>query len=100
MPPGNWTILRVGHALTGAGVSTGSPGGGGYMLDFLSRKAMDLHWASMAAKVLADVGDLAPRTLKYFHDDSWEVGSPNWTVGFREEFRKRADTTCCLTCRH
>ncbi len=89
VPPGDWTILRIGHALTGMPVSTSSPGGGGYMLDFLSLKAMDLHWESMAAKVLADVGGLAPKTLKYFHDDSWEVGSPNWTAGFREEFQKR-----------
>ncbi len=89
VPPGKWSILRIGHTLTDSRVICASPGGEGYMLDFLSRQAMDLQFDAMAAKLLADVGPLAGKSLKYFHDDSWEVGSPNWTVDFPAEFRRR-----------
>ncbi|MHC4399288.1 MAG: glycosyl hydrolase [Planctomycetota bacterium] len=89
VPPGKWSILRIGHTLTGMRVSTCSPGGEGYMLDYLSAQAMELQFESMAAKILEDVGHLAGKSLKYFHDDSWEVGTPNWTPRFPTEFRKR-----------
>jgi hypothetical protein len=29
------------------------------------------------------------RSLRYLASDSWELGGTNWTVNFREEFRKR-----------
>ena len=70
-------------------VSAHSPGGGGYTLDFLSDAAMKMQFDAIATKLLKTVGPLAGKSLKYFHDDSWELGSPNWTVGFPEEFRSR-----------
>jgi hypothetical protein len=41
------------------------------------------------ANLIADVGELAGKTLVATHIDSWEVGSQNWTPRFREEFRRR-----------
>ena len=48
-----------------------------------------LAFAGLMAKLAADVGPLAGKTLVSTHIDSWEVGSQNWTPRFREEFQKR-----------
>ena len=50
------------------------------------RDAVQRAWS---AKLLADVGPLAGKTIVSTHIDSWEAGSGNWTDGFREEFRRR-----------
>jgi hypothetical protein len=55
---------------------------------------MDMHFAETGGKMIADAGPLAGKTLKYVHDDSYEVAGPNgqqptWTPDFRAEFRKR-----------
>ncbi|MBN1442129.1 MAG: glycosyl transferase family 2, partial [Planctomycetes bacterium] len=88
VPPGRWTVLRIGHTPAGYEVKCSSPGGGGLEMDWLGARAMDHHFASTALKLLEDAGPLAGKTLRYFHDDSWEVGVPNWTEGFLDEFRQ------------
>ena len=89
VPPGRWSILRFGRTPTGVKVSMHTPGGAGLMLDHLSAEAMDLHFANTAGKLLAEAGDLAGKSLKYFHCDSWELGLTNWTPRFLSEFRRR-----------
>ena len=88
VPEGDWTIVRTGYTTTGAGVSCASPGGGGFEMDWLNAAAMDHHFKSMAEVLCQDAGPLVGKSLKYFHDDSWEVGLPNWTPGFLDEFQK------------
>ncbi|MCO5296265.1 MAG: hypothetical protein M9921_05345 [Fimbriimonadaceae bacterium] len=89
VPAGNWTILRMGHTPTGKDNHPAPPEGDGLEVDKLSREALDMHWAGMMAKVLADVGPLAGKVLNNALIDSYEVGSQNWTPKFREEFRAR-----------
>lgn len=94
IPQGEWTILRVGVAPTGHPFWTGSAGVIGLEMDWLSKDAMDFHFKSMAEVIINDLkeaglGHLVGKTLKYFHDDSWEVGTPNCTTGFIEEFKAR-----------
>lgn len=96
VPPGKWSVLRVGYALLGAKTSCASPDTQGLEIDFFSAAAFDAHWAETGARMIADVGPLAGKTLKYVHDDSYEVVGPaptrlqqNWTPQFREEFTKR-----------
>jgi hypothetical protein len=88
VPEGDWTIVRTGYTISGVAVSCASPGGEGLEMDWLNTAAMDHHFRSMAEVLCQDAGSLLGKTLKYFHDDSWEVGLPNWTDGFLEEFRK------------
>jgi hypothetical protein len=93
-PQGTWTVLRFGYTLLGAKTKCVSPGSIGYEIDFYSAEAMDLHFAHTGAKMIADAGPLAGKTLKYVHDDSYEVAGPNglqptWTPRFRAEFQKR-----------
>ena len=40
-------------------------------------------------KLLADQAAVGGKAMTMTHIDSWEVGSQNWTAGFREEFQKR-----------
>ncbi len=76
------------HEGSGDQVFCASPGGAGPTMDFLSAAAMDFHFQKTAAILIEDAGPLAGKTLKYFHDDSWEVGLPNWTDSFLDDFRK------------
>jgi hypothetical protein len=64
-------------------------GPGGLEIDVMSAEAMDAHFAETGAKLIADAGPLAGKSLQYFHIDSWELGIPTWTPKMREEFQKR-----------
>jgi len=94
VPKGHWTILRFGHTTLGARTKTASLStyaharGGPLEVDWLSAAATEIHFAATGKKLIADAGPLAGKTLKYLHDDSWEVGCPNWTPTFRADFRK------------
>jgi len=88
-PAGNWRVLRIGCTLHGKTLSCVGSGPTGLEIDPLSAAAMDAHFAETGAKLLADAGPLAGKTLQYFHIDSWEIGQPTWTPRMREEFRQR-----------
>ncbi len=92
-PEGAWRVFRFGQTIHGADyqkkTKCASRSAQGYEMDFYSREALDKQFAETAAKVLAEAGDLAGKTLRYFHDDSWECGEPNWTPNMRAEFTSR-----------
>ncbi len=92
-PEGAWRVFRFGQTIHGEEyqkkTKCASRGAQGYEIDFYSREALGKQFAETAGKVLAEAGKLAGRTLKYFHDDSWECGEPNWTPNMRAEFKTR-----------
>jgi len=92
-PEGEWLILRCGHTvlmpLGRAYIKERGPLDKGYEIDPLRADVMDKHFAATAGKVLADVQPWVGKTLKHLHIDSWEIGKPNWTSDFRNEFRRR-----------
>ena len=88
-PAGNWTILRIGYTCTGRTNGAATAKGKGLDCDKLSRAGVDAHYEGMMAKLIADVKPFIGKSLKSFHNDSWESGCQNWTSGFEEEFRKR-----------
>ena len=87
-PAGAWRVLRIGYTLHGKRTQCVGSGPGGPEIDPMSADAMDAHFAETGAKLIADAGPLAGRSLQYFHIDSWELGQPTWTPGMREEFRR------------
>jgi hypothetical protein len=89
VPAGKWTVLRVGHTPTGVKNGPSPREGCGLDCDKLSRDGIDAHFEGLMAKLIADVGPAAGKTLTYTHIDSWEVHSQNWTARMREEFQKR-----------
>ena len=87
-PAGAWKILRIGTTLHGNKIKCVGSGPTGLEIDTMSAAAMDAHFAETGAKLIADAGPLAGKTLQYFHIDSWELGQPTWTPKMREEFQK------------
>jgi hypothetical protein len=90
VPPGTWTILRIGSTVGNhSKVSTSSDGWQGYALDVLDTKALKTYWDSVVEPLILDAGPLAGKALKYLHTDSWEVEAVNWTPTLRAEFSQR-----------
>ncbi|UYQ94124.1 glycosyl hydrolase [Chitinophaga horti] len=83
-PAGRYLLMRFGYTPTGIHVSTHSPGGGGLAIDYMSREAMDLQYFKTVGVLTR--GKKA-NSLKYLHDDSWELGASNWTPTFAEAFK-------------
>jgi hypothetical protein len=88
VPEGSWLIMRFGYTGTGIRVSTHSPGGGGLAIDYLSRNATDLQYDNTATLMINDLKQTNIKSLKFLHDDSWELGATNWTDGFEQSFKK------------
>jgi hypothetical protein len=89
VPPGDWTILRVGFTPTGRENHPAPLEGRGLENDKFSRVALDAHWAGFMQKIVDDIGPLAGKTLNNSLIDSYEVGGQNWTADFSDEFKKR-----------
>lgn len=90
VPPGAWTILRIGHTTTGQLNVSASEAGRGLECDKMSREATDFHFQNVVAKVLEAAGPVRWRSFDSVMIDSYEAGMQNWTARFPEEFRKRA----------
>ena len=88
VPPGKWTILRLGHTTTGIENHPAPPPGLGLESDKLSKTATKVHFEGLMQKLIEDAGPLAGNVLVSMHVDSWETGSQNWTPLFRQEFQR------------
>ena len=91
VPPGRWTVMRLGRTLTGQTTRPAPDPGLGFESDKFDRAALDAHYTNFVQKLLSRI---APRTNSYggltmLHFDSWEMSSQNWSPRFREEFQKR-----------
>ena len=89
VPSGKWTIIRFGHTSTGVQNAPAPESGRGLECDKLSKEGIEANFAGMMAKLIADVGPAAGKSLVATHIDSWENGAQNWTARMREEFRER-----------
>jgi (4-O-methyl)-D-glucuronate---lignin esterase len=89
-PPGEWTLLRIGHTSTGVTNHPAAPATVGLECDKLSAAAVtDDFERGMLGTVIRQAGPLAGEGLRYILCDSWEAGCENWTPLIREEFRQR-----------
>ena len=86
VPPGKWTILRLGHTSTGVLNHPAPQPGLGLESDKLSQKATEAQFSGLMANLVADNKSFVGRSLVSTHIDSWETGSQNWTPTFREDF--------------
>lgn len=88
VPPGRWTVLRLGWSLTGAKNRPAPPTGLGYEADKLSRKHMEAYFHGYFDPIARVLGPLWGKSLRYLLMDSWEAGTLNWTDEMRAEFRR------------
>ena len=92
VPPGKWTIRRMGLRNNGAVTRPAPQPGLGFECDKMDTSAFNSHFEAFMGKLLKKIG---PRDLrssggwKMIHIDSWEMGAQNWTANFRTEFLKR-----------
>jgi hypothetical protein len=89
VPPGKWTILRIGHTTTGIGNHPAPPEGEGLECDKLSRAAALSFWNGMLAPLMKYLGPLTGTAFSHTLIDSYEVGNQNWTPDFAVEFQVR-----------
>jgi len=86
VPPGRWTIVRTGHRMTGSRVMIPPPETDGLSIGWLSPAGVELQFKHLGELLLADAAAAGVK-LKYFCDDSFEDGFPNWTEQILERFR-------------
>ncbi|MHB8898635.1 MAG: glycosyl hydrolase [Thermoguttaceae bacterium] len=100
-PDGSWMVVRFGHYVDPRAHTKCTGGGRWLEIDPLRADAMDRHFAATAGVLIGDVGEHAGKTLQYLHIDSGEIGKPDWTPAFREEFTRRRgyDPFPCLAAR-
>jgi hypothetical protein len=89
VPPGNWTILRIGNTPTGKTNHPAPPEATGLECDKFSRAGLDASWNGMMQPLLDRLGPLAGKVLDHCLIDSYEVGGQNWTPLMAAEFQKR-----------
>jgi (4-O-methyl)-D-glucuronate---lignin esterase len=89
VPPGKWTVLRLGYTTTGVVNHPAPQEGLGLESDKLSKKATEAQFAGLMGKLLKDQTAVGGKALTMTHIDSWETGSQNWTPGFRQIFQDR-----------
>lgn len=90
VPEGGWQVIRFGCTIGDrARVSTCSDNWKGYAIDAFDAGAFVRYWNAVVEPLIEDAGNIAGKTLKYLHTDSWEIEPVNWTPTLREEFRKR-----------
>jgi hypothetical protein len=89
VPPGEWTIIRIGHTSTGHRNETAG-GGKGLECDKFNPVAITLQFNKWFGEFYNHVDAATIKSvLQFFHVDSWECGSQNWSPVFRNEFKKR-----------
>jgi len=87
VPEGKWKIIRTGHRMTGSKVSIAQPEGAGLSVDWFDRKGVDIQFKNLGRVFLDEAASVGNRP-KYFCDDSFEDGFPNWTANILEQFKK------------
>lgn len=89
-PEGDWTIVRMGVRVTGAGTRPAPEPALGLESNKLDTTAFANHLKNFTDILLEKT---SPRKEGVgwtgFHMDSWESGSQNWTEGIVEEFKQR-----------
>lgn len=86
VPPGNWKIIRTGHRMTGSRLMIAQPEADGLSVDWYDREGVEIQFQHLG-KMFIDEAAKVGNKPKYFCDDSFEDGFPNWTAKIIEHFK-------------
>jgi hypothetical protein len=89
VPEGRWHLYTCFHQPSYKRTMSSSRSGEGLHHDHLIAAGTDLQLANVAEPLLKTLGPFEKTAFDGFHCDSWELGNPTWTPGFRKAFRKR-----------
>lgn len=87
VPAGNWTIVRTGHRMTGSKLMIAQPEADGLSIDWLDSRGVEIQFENLGNVLLEETAKAKSKALKYFCDDSFEDGFPNWTPKIVEKFK-------------
>jgi hypothetical protein len=88
MPPGRWTILRMGYSLVGSRNRAGTAPGLGLETDKLNAVHVESYFHGYMDPIERALGPLLGKSLRYVMMDSWEAGMQNWTNDIIDQFQK------------
>jgi len=88
-PEGVWRIVSCFSTPSGIRLLSASPSGEGLHHDHMSAAGTDLQLRKVAEPIRATLGPFEETAFDGFNVDSWEMGKPTWTPGFRQEFMAR-----------
>jgi hypothetical protein len=91
-PPGKWVVMRFGRRNNGAATRPAPLPGLGFECDKFDTTAFNDHLKEFTGSLLQKIGPRNKSTrggLTMLHMDSWEMGAQNWSVQFRNEFKRR-----------
>ncbi|NLP11659.1 glycoside hydrolase family 2, partial [bacterium] len=89
VPEGEWIVLRTGMAPTGVKNAPASPEATGLEVDKMNHQAVEYHFNAYIGELLERLPPDQRQALKHIVADSYEMGSQNWTDGFRQAFVQR-----------
>jgi hypothetical protein len=87
VPAGKWLIIRTGHRMTGSTVMVAQPEGAGLSVDWFDQKGVDIQFENLGKVFLEEAAKVGNKP-KYFCDDSFEDGFPNWTSKILDYFKQ------------
>ena len=93
VPEGRWKIIALKQAPTRQAVRVASLGDEGFVMDHLSKKALDRHIEVVGGALKKMVGDEFGKTVRGMFCDSFEIQIPlqsyYWTNDYLDEFKQR-----------
>jgi hypothetical protein len=89
IPPGKWTVLRMGYTLTGAKNRPPVPSGSGLEVDKLNGTYVRQYFENYFDPIAKELAPLTGSALRFMTMDSWEAGMQNWTDDMIAQFQRR-----------
>lgn len=86
VPAGNWKIIRTGHRMTGSRLMIAQPEADGLSVDWFDREGVEIQFQHLGKMLIEEAAKVGNKP-KYFCDDSFEDGFPNWTAKIIEHFK-------------
>jgi hypothetical protein len=87
--PGTWIIRRYAIKNANAYNRVAPQGGVGLECDKLDKDAVLAQYEGFVGRFVKQSPELAGNTIMGMEADSWEVGNPEWSDKFTEEFARR-----------
>jgi hypothetical protein len=84
-PPGEWTVLRIGHVNSGKQNGPAPPEGTGWECNKLSETGANAQFAGYIGRLSGVLGN---GMLNGMLMDSWECETQTWTADMESEFRR------------
>lgn len=92
-PPGNWTVLRIGHVNTGQKNGPAPPEATGWEANKLSASGIRANFDGYIGRLVKGDGVLKDGLLQGVLLDSWECKTQTWTAGLDKIFNDKWNYT-------